>query len=249
MISDDGLLWIEPANEATPVPVIDRLTRKMCAAFRNLRPFAASGGVHVCICGAMCDSGVYELPNGDNTHSLCIHYVAHHRSEVPEKQLVKIEAFSTGEAEPTYYELHGPEPTLEQVITLDAYQHVFQDFDAQLLAIRQMIRDAAAKEDWETACQLSDVPILNARLSALRQARIQYMTDRFHALEEPSIKMRWAVTLVYQNAANREVIDYLKSILESKEQSQTLSHRLGKDFARFVESLLASGSAKPEFNT
>src|SRR6516165_1993240 len=73
MISEQGLLYIEPGQPASPTPVIDHITRRMCAAFRkSRRSDYACGGIHNCFCGACssdCDS---HLPNGDLTNSLCI---------------------------------------------------------------------------------------------------------------------------------------------------------------------------------
>jgi hypothetical protein len=54
------------------------------------------------------------------TNSLCIHYVAHHRSSVPHDQLQIIETFEWGEADPSEDELLGPDTiaksTLEMVV-------------------------------------------------------------------------------------------------------------------------------------
>jgi hypothetical protein len=109
LISGKGLLFIEPGQQASPNPVIDHITRSMSAAFRQARASAwASGGYHRCCCGALSEDHEFHLPNGDLTNSLCVHYVAHHRSEVPQEQLERIEAFTFGEAEPTGEELQGP---------------------------------------------------------------------------------------------------------------------------------------------
>lgn len=44
MVSGDGLLFIEPPGPASEEPVIDRLTRRMTAAFRAARPARAGWG-------------------------------------------------------------------------------------------------------------------------------------------------------------------------------------------------------------
>src|SRR5262249_59075363 len=94
MIWDEGLLYIEPAQPASSEPVLDHLTRKMAAAFRKARLSEwRSCGVHECVCGAHSTSRDYRLPNGEVTNALCVHYVAHHRPEVPAGQLARIEAF------------------------------------------------------------------------------------------------------------------------------------------------------------
>lgn len=116
MISDQGLLYIEPGQAASPAPVIDEITRRMCAAFREARHSEyAYAGVHECVCGAHSTSCDYRLPGGDLTNSLCVHYVAHHRAEVPPDQLARIRGLPVGEAEPDEEELQGPELILKGV--------------------------------------------------------------------------------------------------------------------------------------
>jgi hypothetical protein len=110
MISDEGLLFIEPSEVASTTPVIDEITRKMCAAFRKARPDdSVYAGVHECMCGAHSTSSNFHLPSGDLTNSLCVHYVAHHRSEVPPDQLARIAALAFGEDRPNEQELQSPE--------------------------------------------------------------------------------------------------------------------------------------------
>ena len=116
MISEQGLLYIEPGQPASATPVIDPITRKMCAAFRkSRRSDYACGGIHNCFCGACSSDCDYHLPNGDLTNSLCIHYLAHHRAEVPQEQLARIAAFPYGEAEPNERELLGPQLILKGI--------------------------------------------------------------------------------------------------------------------------------------
>jgi hypothetical protein len=116
MIYDKGLLYIEPTQPASAEPVLDHLTRKMAAAFRKARESEwGSRGFHECVCGAQSTSHDYLLPNSEVTNSLCVHYVAHHRSEVPAGQLARIEAFTFGEAEPPAKRLQGPEVVLARV--------------------------------------------------------------------------------------------------------------------------------------
>ncbi len=93
------LLFIVPQQEPMSEPVLDSVTRRMCAAFRRARQSSyAYGGVHQCCCGALSSCVDYFLPDGSMTNSLCIHYVAHHRSEVPAEQLEAIATFEWGEA-------------------------------------------------------------------------------------------------------------------------------------------------------
>ena len=115
MISDVGLLYIEPRRSASAVPSIDRVTRRMCAAFRQGRPGEAYRGVHECICGAISECCDYQLPNGEMTNSLCMHYLAHHRSEVPPEQIARISEFAFGETKPSEQELQGPALVLARI--------------------------------------------------------------------------------------------------------------------------------------
>ncbi len=69
---------------------------------------------HECVCGARSCSD-YRLPNGELTNSLCVHYVAHHRTEVSSKQLAKVETFTWGEVEPYDEELQGPDLVLARI--------------------------------------------------------------------------------------------------------------------------------------
>src|SRR3954452_15999781 len=88
MVDDRHLLFIEPQEPPTSRPVMDSVTRKMCAAFRLARMSDYGyGGVHECRCRAMSSSCDHFLPDGVKTNSLCIHYVAHHRASVPPEQI------------------------------------------------------------------------------------------------------------------------------------------------------------------
>jgi hypothetical protein len=116
MISNEGLLYIEPTQPASTEPVLDHLTRKMAAAFRKAGPSEwCFCGFHRCICGALSTCHDYRLPNGEMTNSLCVHYAAHHGSEVPSEQLGRIGAFAFEGVEPTAEELQGPNLVLARV--------------------------------------------------------------------------------------------------------------------------------------
>jgi hypothetical protein len=102
------ILFIEPSGATTDVPTIDQYTRKMTAAVRRaLPPMGHYMGVHQCACGAVSTSFDYFLPNGQQTNSLCVHYLACHRSEVPDSEIEKVAALDCGEADPTGEELRG----------------------------------------------------------------------------------------------------------------------------------------------
>lgn len=108
MIDDQGVLYIEPSAKVSAEPVIDELTRKMVAAFRESEESMIMWrGFHMCACGAASNNKDYVLPNGDKTNSLCVHYLAFHRDEVPASQLEKVQRLNSGEAEPTDKELNG----------------------------------------------------------------------------------------------------------------------------------------------
>ena len=108
MIFTKRLLFIEPIHPASSTPIVDHLTRRMAAAFRAARTDTwISAGLHECVCGAYSTSVDYYLPSGHRTNSLCVHYVAYHRSEIPARQLVIIETFTSEEVEPSNLELEG----------------------------------------------------------------------------------------------------------------------------------------------
>lgn len=109
MISDKGILYIEPDRSTTSAkPVIDDLTRKMAAAFRQAEKGPAYRGFHVCACGAASSNCSYTLPNGEMTNSLCVHYLAFHRKAVPDEQLEKVAQLNQGLVYPTPEELNKP---------------------------------------------------------------------------------------------------------------------------------------------
>ena len=109
-ISDDAyVLYIEPGRYTSAEPVIDDLTRKMTAAYRAAESSGACWrGFHVCRCGVNSSNTDYVLPGGQQTNSLCVHYLAFHRNEVPETELAKVAALEAGEAEPSAEELARP---------------------------------------------------------------------------------------------------------------------------------------------
>jgi len=108
MISEEGLLFIEPIQPATATPTVDHITRRMAAAFRMAHTTTRFYcGTHQCVCGANSTCQDHYLPNGLVTNSLCVHYVAYHRSEVPARQLAVIETLTAEEVQPTHLELEG----------------------------------------------------------------------------------------------------------------------------------------------
>jgi len=110
ILDSSAILMVEPSGTVSKEPQIDELTRKMTAAWRNRRDTESRyRGFHRCICGA-CSSNTDHLitdANGNEllTNSLCIHYLAYHREELPESELEKVRALTHGECEPTEEEL------------------------------------------------------------------------------------------------------------------------------------------------
>lgn len=116
MIDTTGLLMIEPKHHGSSLPVLDALTRKMTAAWRTSKAGVSYRGVHVCVCGATSDNCEHHVPiNGRamRTNSLAVHYLAFHRSEVPESDLRHVGAL-VEEAAPTAEELKAPKRVLGQ---------------------------------------------------------------------------------------------------------------------------------------
>ena len=105
MINPAGILMIEPKGRKSTTPVIDVLTRKMTAAWRKRKTSKNCYlGFHVCQCGA-CSDNHDHLVDGILTNSLCIHYIAWHRTDVPQAELDKVAALQYGEETPTPQEL------------------------------------------------------------------------------------------------------------------------------------------------
>ena len=108
MISKEGYLYIEPSGNVSETPIIDNLTRKMAAAFFQAKEGPGYRGFHVCECGVYSTNRDYQLPNGQWTNSLCVHYLAWHRYEVPVEELEKVGLPPYGEAEPDSELLRSP---------------------------------------------------------------------------------------------------------------------------------------------
>jgi hypothetical protein len=117
MITNKGLLFIEPTQPASKEPVIDGLTRRMTAALNGsvggtndgwqgaFRPGGGWRGVHTCVCGVNSSNRNFQLEDGTITNSLCIHYLAHHRDEIPKSELDKVRSLPSYEAEPSQSQL------------------------------------------------------------------------------------------------------------------------------------------------
>ena len=112
------LLYIVPREFATKEPLIDDVTLKMMRLWRSQRKDQTAGdwrGFHGCVCGAYSSSRDHVIRPDERTilitNSLCVHYLAHHRDEVPRMELAKIlclpDVPHTGDEKPTLDELQG----------------------------------------------------------------------------------------------------------------------------------------------
>ena len=109
MNHDDGLLYVTPVRRAAEEPLVDDLTRKMTAALRRAQPEGlAYRGTHRCACGAVSRNRDLRLLSGEQTNSLCVHYLAYHRHEIDPDQLARVSMLDEGEEEPTVEELAAP---------------------------------------------------------------------------------------------------------------------------------------------
>lgn len=106
------ILMIEPQGARSDRPLVDELTRKMTAAWHGSKDGMElygrmTKGVHRCICGATSDNLEHWVGEGKGplTNSLCIHYLAFHREDIPDEELAKVDALPYGSEDPTETEL------------------------------------------------------------------------------------------------------------------------------------------------
>lgn len=112
--TSDHLLFIEPQKRPSPTPLVDVLTRKLTGAWRKRTPIEPGyRGTHSCTaerCYADSDHYDYLVAANDGrmltTNALAIHYLAHHRDDVPPEELAKVAALVADEAEPTNDEMN-----------------------------------------------------------------------------------------------------------------------------------------------
>ncbi|HEX4662072.1 MAG TPA: hypothetical protein VH144_00490 [Candidatus Saccharimonadales bacterium] len=128
MITDQDflILWIEPQQPPSAMPVIDELTRIMAAAFWETKPgvkgarkglfrFGTYRKSHRCSCGVYSSQQDYQLPNGCVVNSLAVHYLAWHRAEIGKTQLELVESLRdlvTRPVGPTSVQLARPPANL-----------------------------------------------------------------------------------------------------------------------------------------
>lgn len=96
MIDPEGLMMIEPGPLRSREPMDDELSALARAAWAEATPEPDPGkwwrGSHECACGTRSDNKDYYV-RGLKTNSLLVHYVEHHRDEVPEAELRKLGIF------------------------------------------------------------------------------------------------------------------------------------------------------------
>ena len=101
---------VEPSAKTSAEPLVDGLTRRMTAAWRLRRDGKDSyRGFHICACGTFSDNKDHWVGDDDLlTNSLCIHYLAFHRNDIPQEELDKVRTLPYGEEEPSDEELAQP---------------------------------------------------------------------------------------------------------------------------------------------
>jgi len=108
-LADGRLLYINPSRRTSPEPLVDGVTRMMTAAFRAAEETGVVWrGRHTRACGARSGNTDWYLPGEVLVNSLCVHYLAFHRDEVPAAGLAFAAALTAGKAEPDAGELAAP---------------------------------------------------------------------------------------------------------------------------------------------
>lgn len=107
IIDKKVILYFEPKNNKSSVPVIDDLTIKMFNAFKaynatgivnNKYQFIqgiSTMGTHECICGERSHAKDYLIENDYIVNSLCVHYLALHRDEVSQEDIDKVNSLTS----------------------------------------------------------------------------------------------------------------------------------------------------------
>jgi hypothetical protein len=125
------VLHIEPIRWPADKPLVDDLTLRMTRALREAsKPSSGYLGVHTCICGAVSDSTDRILPGGARTNTLCVHYLAYHRAEVPAADLDAVRQLPASADPPSSRELAAPKHRSRVdwlVLRLDADIHQERD--------------------------------------------------------------------------------------------------------------------------
>jgi hypothetical protein len=84
-----SLMMIVPTKPAT-APIEDDWTKIARIIWKQAKCEERYRGYHTCVCGERSDNGEWILPDGTETNSLLIHYVACHRDEIPPEEMHKL---------------------------------------------------------------------------------------------------------------------------------------------------------------
>lgn len=95
ILDNKHIMFIEPKNNKIEDAVNDEITEFAAYLQKNMKSnHDFTKGFHVSSCKkAFSDSVTYSVPlNGKKvkTHSLLLHYVQYHRSEIPESEINKL---------------------------------------------------------------------------------------------------------------------------------------------------------------
>lgn len=104
------LLFCEPQSKELEPSINDDLSKKMREWLNVSKEASATKGVHVNPDGYESKSYNYILPTGQITHSLAVHYLTSHRSEIPKEQLDIIKMM------PTVEEYNKATPSLKEAL-------------------------------------------------------------------------------------------------------------------------------------
>jgi hypothetical protein len=161
---------------------------------------------------------------------------------VPEKQLARIAKFSSGELQPTYFELQGPRQVFGKSQAVETFpvelQKAMLELDRQIDQLYQRIGNEIGNQDFQSAVRLRDEANVLKKEKELitRESRAGFVVENLGKIKDPLLKLRWAVWVFYvENETSPELVDYLRAALESKEQRELLSWRLGSRFHEFVD--------------
>ena len=177
------LLFIKPQRLPTAEPLIDDLTMRMTSALRQARvPDNRYCGIHVCICGAGSDSTNRILANGEVTNTLCVHYLAYHRAEVPAAELDAVRRLPAGAEVPSRAELGAP----VHRVRLEATNSIIWSVDAQIL---EQVDEEKEIVRWQYELVLDN---RSSRAARVRQASFMLSLAAVYSAPE-IVKSGWAL--------------------------------------------------------
>jgi hypothetical protein len=156
MIKAEGVLYIEPQGLPSLEPLIDDLTVRMAAAFHKASVVRSYRGFHVCSCGVTSTASEYLLASGEETNSLCVHYLAWHRDEVPDFQLDKVRALPFEEVEvptgllglPTAARSQWPRPVLGDTYFRQPWEIAFHETNVRVIEVLWLREHGASLDDF-----------------------------------------------------------------------------------------------------